>query len=129
MHPYTVKRIGEMETFYGGLFRRARAEVGATAFGLQIIELEPNAENYPEHDHLAQRQEEVFIVLSGSGEMDIDGETIALDTETVVRVSPTAKRRIRPGSDGMRLAAIGAVVGERYDPPPYTELGARDPIG
>ena len=127
MANYTVKRISEMETFYKGLFRKARAEVGLTAFGLSIIELEPNADNYPNHDHLAHGQEEVYIVMRGTGEMDVDGDTIPLDPETIVRVGPDAKRQIRPGADGMRLVAIGGDRRMRYEPPEYTELGVRDP--
>jgi mannose-6-phosphate isomerase-like protein (cupin superfamily) len=125
---YTVKRIEDMEAYYGGVFRKARAELGVWSFGLSIVELGANAENYPEHDHVGARQEEVYVVLHGTGEMDLDGETIALDPETVVRVGPTVKRRIRPGAEGMRLVAIGGVAREVYEHPPYTELGSRDPL-
>lgn len=128
MSDYTVKQIGDMQTYYGGLFRRARAEVGAASFGLSVVELEPDADNYPEHDHVATRQEEVYLVLRGTGEIDLDGETIALDPETVVRVGPAVKRKIRPGADGLRLVAIGGVAREVYEHPPYTEVGARDPL-
>jgi mannose-6-phosphate isomerase-like protein (cupin superfamily) len=123
-----VKQIGEMETYYGGVFRKARAELGAKSFGLSIVELEPHADNYPEHDHVGARQEEVYVVLRGTGEMDLDGDTVALDPETVVRVGPTVKRRIRPGADGMRLVAVGGVAREVYEHPPYTEVGSRDPL-
>lgn len=129
MADYTVKQIGEMETFYRGLFRKARAELGARSFGLAVIELEPNAGNHPDHDHVAAGQEEVFAVLRGTGEMEVDGERFPLDPETVVRVGPGAKRRIHPGADGMRLIAIGGVPGHAYEAPGYTELGAPDPLG
>jgi mannose-6-phosphate isomerase-like protein (cupin superfamily) len=124
----TVKEIGEMETFYEGLFRKARAELGVDSFGLAVIELEPNAENHPNHDHAGEGQEEVFVVLRGSGEMEFDGEHFAIDPETVVRVAPTAKRRIHPGPEGMRLVAIGGVPGATCGAPGYTELGAPDPL-
>jgi quercetin dioxygenase-like cupin family protein len=128
MADYTVKKIGEMETFYKGLFRKARAELGVDSFGLAVIELEPNAENHPNHDHAGEGQEEVFVVLRGSGEMEVDGERFAIDPETVVRVAPTAKRRIHPGPEGMRLVAIGGVPGATYGAPGYTEVGAPDPL-
>ena len=128
MADYTVKNIGEMETFYKGLFRKARAELGVDSFGLAVIELEPNADNHPNHDHAGEGQEEVFVVLRGSGEMEVDGERFAIDPETVVRVGPAAKRRIHPGPEGMRLMAIGGVPGATYGAPGYTQLGAPDPL-
>ncbi len=117
-----------METFYRGLFRKARAEIGASAFGLGIVELAPGADNHPDHDH-AGGQEEVFLVLRGFGTMTIDGEEVELTPETVVRVGPDAKRKITPGAEGMRLVAIGGTPGQAYDPPAYTEVGAPDPAG
>ncbi len=51
MSGYAVKKIDEMEAIYGGAFKRARAELGVESFGMQIIDMPPNFENYPEHDH------------------------------------------------------------------------------
>ena len=39
MSDYTVKRIDEMEAYYLGAMKRARAELGVTAFGLQVMDL------------------------------------------------------------------------------------------
>ena len=128
MADYTAKSIDDMESFYQGLFRKARAELGVTSFGLGVVELAPNAENYPDHDHPGA-QEEVFVVLRGTGEIVIDGETIPLAPESIVRVGPDAKRQIKPGADGMRLLAIGGTPGAVYAPPEYTEIGAPDPLG
>ncbi len=129
MADYTVARIGELEGFYDGLFLKARAALGVNSFGLAVVELGPGAENYPDHDHEGG-QEEVLIVLRGSGELDIDGgaETVALEPEIIVRIGPGARRRIRPGADGMRLIAIGGTPGAAYEAPPFTELGAPDPL-
>ena len=51
MNGHTVKTIDEMEAVFGGGFKRARAELGVESFGMQIIDMPPNFENYPEHDH------------------------------------------------------------------------------
>jgi len=128
MADYTAKPIDDMETFYKGLFRKARAELGVTSFGLGVVELGPNADNYPDHDHSGS-QEEVLVVLRGTGELIVDGETVPLSPETIVRVGPDAKRQIKPGAEGMRLLAIGGVPGAVYEAPAYTELGAPDPLG
>lgn len=128
MSDYTAKRIDEMDTFYKGLFRRARSELGVQSFGLAVIDLERGLDDHPEHDHAAAGQEEVFVVLRGTGTIEIDGEVTALDPDTIVRVGPGARRRIRPGEGGMRLIAIGGVPGKAYQAPGYTQVGAPDPL-
>ena len=124
MADYTAKRIGDMEASYGGGFVKARAELGVTAFGFQVIQLPPGFEGYPEHDHADTGQEEVFLALTGSGWIDIEGERAELDGETLVRVGPKARRKVYSGPDGLRLLAIGGSPGEAYKIVPTTELGA-----
>jgi len=93
---------------------------------MQIIELPPSFDGYAEHDHTGSGQEEVYVVLRGSGEIEIDGERLALDPETLVRVGATARRKIYSGPQGLRLLALGGVPGKAYKPPHFTELGAPD---
>ncbi len=75
MDPYTVKRIDEMEASFLGSFKRARAELGVTAFGMQVIDFPPNNDLYPEHDHAQDGQEEVYWAVSGEGEIEVEGDT------------------------------------------------------
>src|SRR5438876_762231 len=103
MADYTAKRIGEMEAGFGGGFVKARAELGVSAFGMQVIQMPPGYEDYPEHDHADSGQEEVFIALKGSGWMDIEGERVDLDGETFVRVGAGAKRKLYAGPEGIRM--------------------------
>lgn len=124
MADYTAKRIDEMEAGFGGGFVRARAELGVTSFGMQVIQLPPDFTEYPEHDHADSGQEEAFLAIGGSGWMDIEGERVDLDGATFVRVGPETKRKIYSGSDGLRVLAIGGAPGEAYKAPPVTELGA-----
>ena len=123
-----TKRIDEMEAVFGGAFKRARAELGVEAFGMQVMDLPANLDQYPEHDHAESGQEEVFVVMRGSGEIEVDGERHPLDTETIVRVGPAAKRKIWPGADGMRVLAVGGTPGSAYEPPDVTKLGEPDPL-
>src|SRR5207245_3811765 len=51
MPAYTAQRISVMEASFGGGFVKARAELGVTAFGFQLIQLPPDYTDYPEHDH------------------------------------------------------------------------------
>jgi mannose-6-phosphate isomerase-like protein (cupin superfamily) len=124
MPDYTAKRIGDMEAGFGGGFVKARAELGVTAFGFNVIQLPPDYTDYPEHDHAESGQEEVFVALSGSGWMDVEGEHVELDRETLVRVGPETKRKVHAGPEGLRMLVIGGAPGEVYKIVPMTELGS-----
>jgi hypothetical protein len=127
MQDFTVSRIDDMEAVIFGSFKRARAQLGVESFGMQVIDMPPNATQYPEHDHADSGQEEVFVVLRGGGEIEIDGERRAIDPETMVRVGPAAKRKIWPGEHGMRVLALGGCPGKVYEAPEVTKLGSPDP--
>ncbi len=124
MADYTAKQIKDMQAGFGGGFVKVRAELGVSAFGMQVIQLPPDFGDYPEHDHSDSGQEEVFVVLSGSGTMDVEGERIDLDSETVVRVGPDAKRKVYAGPQGLRMLAVGGCPGAAYSISPMTELEA-----
>lgn len=128
MSNYEVKKIDEMEAVYGGAFKRARAELGVSSFGMQIIDLPPSFDGYPEHDHAEDGQEEVFLALRGGGEIEIDGQRFPLDGDHVARVSAGTKRKVWPGPDGLRLLAIGGVPSKAYEPPAMSKLGEPDPM-
>ena len=128
MGDYTAKRIADMEAAFLGSYKRARAELGVEAFGMQVIDMPPNVEQYPEHDHSESGQEEVFVVLRGGGEIEVDGERVAIDPETLIRVGPKARRKLLPGVDGMRVLALGGVPGRAYEAPDVSKLGEPDPM-
>jgi mannose-6-phosphate isomerase-like protein (cupin superfamily) len=128
MSGYAVRKIDEMEAIYGGAFKRARAELGVESFGMQIIDMPPNYENYPEHDHEQDGQEEVYLTLSGGGELDIAGERFPLDPDHVARIGPGVMRKVYPGADGIRILVVGGKAGASYDAPDITKLGEPDPM-
>jgi hypothetical protein len=129
MSDVTHKRIDELDVVEGFIegfeFHRARAELGVSSFGLSIIDMPPDSTDYPEHDHSTEGigpppeqlgQEEVYIALRGSGEIEVDGDRYPLDSEHIIRVGPSAKRKPLPGPEGMRLLVIGGIPGKAYDP-------------
>jgi hypothetical protein len=128
MSDYAVKRIDEMEAIFLGGYKRARAELGVSSFGLQVIDLPPDYPDYPDHDHAEEGQEEVFLVIRGSGEIEIEGERFPLDPEHMARVAPATKRKVWPGGDGMRMVVIGGVPGGVYEAPDRSKLGEPDPM-
>ena len=122
MSHYTAKRLREMEAGFGGGFVKVRAELGVSAFGIQVIQLPPDYSDYPEHDHADSGQEEVFVAIAGSGWIDIEGERVELDGETFVRVGAGAKRKVYAGPEGLRVLVIGGAPGKVYEAPEVTEL-------
>ena len=126
--PFTLKRIDEMEAHYAGTFKLARAELGVTSFGMQVIDLPAKVDGYPEHDHSEDRQEEVFVVLSGEGEIEIDGETHPLGPRTMVRVSPGVMRKLITRDSPMSVLALGGNPGKAYEVQARSELGSPDPL-
>ncbi len=125
MHDYTVKRIDEMERAFGGLFVRARASLGASAFGMNILDLPPNSgDAYPEHDHAHDGQEEIYFLLSGEAEMVLPDAVIEMQAgESFIRVGPATRRRLRSGPSGARVLALGGTPGAAYRPQDNSELG------
>lgn len=128
MGGYAVKKIDEMEAIYLGSFKRVRAELGVESFGIQIIDIPPNFENYPEHDHAGDGQEEVYMTLRGGGELEIEGERHPLDEDHAARVGPGVTRKVWPGDDGIRLLIIGGTPGAVYEAPDVSKLGEPDPM-
>ncbi len=100
----------------GILFRMAAKDLGVTAWGMNVLQIEAGCTGHPEHDHLHDGQEEVYAVLSGSGTLQVNGEDIALTNGSLVRVGPAAKRKILAGTEGVTILAIGATPGKAYEP-------------
>ena len=92
MPDVTMVAIDEMDPIFGGLARRARAELGVTAWGMQVLTLPPGWDGYPLHNHDAQafdpNQEEVYIPLEGTAKLEADGQVYELRPGVIARVGP-----------------------------------------
>jgi hypothetical protein len=135
MADFTIKRTDDMETIFDGIVHRARASLGATSVGMQVMHFPAGWEGYPNHDHLNDSadandlgQEEIYIALDGSATLLVDGDEHMLEPGVLARVGPGQKRRILPGPAGFRMVAVGGRPGEAYRPPAWTELGGPLPV-
>jgi len=130
MSDVTVVAIDEMDGLHEGLMRRARAELGVTGWGMQVLTLPPNWDGYPLHNHAADaydpNQEEVYVPLEGSARLLVDGEEFELKPGVMARLGPDQLRKIVPGDDGIRVLALGGTPGA-FTPSAWTELGAEPP--
>jgi len=127
----TVAAIDEMDSIHGGIARRARAQLGVTAWGMQVLTLPPNWLGYPDHNHdegaFDPNQEEVYVPIAGSATLVAGDERFNLVPGTMARVGPKQLRRILPGPEGIRLLALGGRPGT-FEAPSWTELGAPPPM-
>lgn len=99
----------------GGAVRFVRRRLGATAFGINQLELGPGAAGL-EHDEAGSGQEEVYVVLRGGGVLRVGGEEVELRPGRYVRVGPGVVRQPVAGPEGLAWVAIGAVPGGVYAP-------------
>ncbi|MGI9019785.1 MAG: cupin domain-containing protein [Solirubrobacterales bacterium] len=128
MADVTVKRTEDFETYYLGAMAKVRSGLGVSSFGMQLIQMAPNEERYPEHDHSHDGQEEVYVTLEGSATLTAGGEEHGLEPGVWARVGPAEKRKIVSGDDGVRILALGGVPGKVFDPGEATEEGQPDPM-
>ena len=118
MADVTVKRLDEFETSFGGAIKLVRHGLGVESFGISIIDIPPNVDQYPEHDHSDDGQEEVYGVMEGAATLQADGAEHRLEPGTFARVPAGTTRKIVTGAEGVRLIALGGVPGKAYEPSP-----------
>lgn len=120
MSDYTKVNIDEVEdsALRFGLSpsleaRFARRALGGTVVGVGRETLAPGFRVPFGHTH--RDQEEVYVVLRGSGRMKIDDEIVELAEGDLVRIGPGVWRCAEAGPDGMQLLAVGAPVADAND--------------
>lgn len=112
---YSVVNVDEIEgAGPGGAVRFVRRQLGAEAFGINWFELSPGAEGH-EHDESGSGQEEVLVVVRGSGYWRVDGTDVPVREGSFLRIDPAAVRCPVAGPDGMTFVAVGARPGS-YEP-------------
>jgi uncharacterized cupin superfamily protein len=128
MADVTVKRTEDFEPIYHGGMLKARAGLGVSSFGMQILRFPPNADRFPEHDHSASGQEEVYAVLEGAVTLRVGDEEHLLEPGAFARVGPNETRKLLTGDEGATVLALGAVPGAVFEPVEYTDEGEPDPL-
>jgi uncharacterized cupin superfamily protein len=85
--------------------RFARTPLGLEGGGFSYQKLAPDFQSPTGHRH--ERQEEVYVVVGGSGRVKLDGEVRELRQWDAVRVPSRVARGFASGPDGLELLAIG----------------------
>jgi uncharacterized cupin superfamily protein len=87
-------------------FRLAGEALGLERCGLSYQRIPPEY-RFP-YGHTHKEQEEVFVVVGGSGRMKLDDEIVELATWDVVRVPPGTWRGYEAGAEGLEILVFGA---------------------
>ena len=122
MADVTAKKFEDVPAFEGpqaipGIrFRRVGRALAVGAWGMNVIEIAAGCSGYPEHDHTKDGQEEVYVVLEGSGTLAAGGNETKLTRGTFARVGPSVRRKVQPGPEGIVLLVLGATPGQAYPP-------------
>jgi quercetin dioxygenase-like cupin family protein len=103
----TIYRLVDAAEFEGRRKPIARG-LGARAVKLNQFDSQPGQEG-SEHDEQESGQEEVYVPLSGSGVLRVDGEEVALQPGRYVLVEPEATRQVVAGPEGLSYLVVGAV--------------------
>jgi mannose-6-phosphate isomerase-like protein (cupin superfamily) len=112
--PFTLKNLKEDLEDVGARFdgapdlefRLATAALGLESSGLGYQRVPPGY-RFP-YGHTHEKQEEVYVVLGGSGRMKLDEVIVELRAWDAVRVPPGTWRGYEAGPEGLEILVIGA---------------------
>jgi mannose-6-phosphate isomerase-like protein (cupin superfamily) len=110
MPNYTVTNLREVEDSAAGRgpgveARFGRKHLDSEHLGVSYFRYEPNFRAPIGHSHKVQ--EEVYVVIGGSGRMKLDDEVIDVQPWDAVRVAPETVRAFEGGPDGLEIIAVG----------------------
>jgi mannose-6-phosphate isomerase-like protein (cupin superfamily) len=110
---YTVKNLKEIEdsAVAGGLSpdleaRFARKPLEAEQGGLSYQRFAPGYRSSFGHTH--EDQEEIYVILSGSGRLKLDDDVVEVGPWDAVRIARDVTRAFEAGPEGAELLAFGA---------------------
>lgn len=115
---YDVSGTDEVDSVvpeeYGGMWF-FREPLDCENLGMTLLELEPGGMGKA-HDHAADRQEEVYLVVDGELTIQLGGsedepadEEVTLDVGEAIRVAPETRRQLHNhGDERVRIAIAGA---------------------
>ena len=93
--------LDELGDGYG--FRKIRAPLGVTAFGVNAIVMPPGADGI---HHFHDTQDELYFVHSGTARFDVDGEVRELGPGGLCHVESTTPRKFSNASDEEDLVIL-----------------------
>jgi mannose-6-phosphate isomerase-like protein (cupin superfamily) len=110
--PYTHKKLTEVKDSAPefGLgdnqeARFAKNDLDAEDTGVSHHRLKAGKRQPFGHKH--EEAEEVYVVMAGSGRINLDGDVVEVEALDAIRVSPGVTRAFEAGPDGLEVLAVG----------------------
>jgi mannose-6-phosphate isomerase-like protein (cupin superfamily) len=107
MSAYT--KVNYMDIDPGGngpvQLRFSRKYIDSKDLGVSYVKYEPSFKSKNAHSHKVQ--EEVYVVIAGSGRALLDDKLEELKQWDVLRVAPETKRAFESGPDGLEMIIAG----------------------
>ena len=108
---YTIKNLRDVDDmaprFGFDAIQEARfpwRDLDAQATGLAYHRIKPGQRGGA---HRHEAAEEIYVVLAGSGQVNLDGELVELAPLDALRVAPQVARAFQAGPDGLELLVFG----------------------
>ena len=108
---YTIKNLRDVDdvaprfgfdTVQEARFPWRALEAQDTGFAYHVIK---PGQRGSAHRHTAA--EEIFVVIGGSGRINLDGETADLSKLDAIRIAPQVARAFEAGPDGLEILVFG----------------------
>jgi quercetin dioxygenase-like cupin family protein len=93
--------------------RFPKRALGCKTGAVSLQRLAPGTRSPFGHRH--KHQEELYVIVEGSGSMKLDDDLVEVRQWDVIRVAPETMRAFEAGPDGIELLAFGAPVAEESD--------------
>ena len=113
MAEYTALQLDEVQDQAPNLglpsdiqLRMARVPLKCEHCGLSYQRLGPGRRIPIGHNH--KRQEEIYVLVTGSARMKLGDDVVEMQPWTAVRVAPGTMRGLEAGADGAELLVVGA---------------------
>jgi mannose-6-phosphate isomerase-like protein (cupin superfamily) len=87
--------------------RRISDALSVTAFEVYQVDLPPHAKTVP-HDHLEDRHDDVYAIVSGGGHLVVDDESTPVGPGQFISVDMHHTRHLEAGPQGLTLIAVCA---------------------
>ncbi len=111
---FTIVTRDQLER--SGQWSLVRRSLGLSSFGMNVVDIEPGGD-IPEHDETGRDQEEVFVVLSGTPAIVIDGERHPAPAGTFARLDPERRRTVvNEGEETASVLIASAPRTSGYEP-------------
>jgi mannose-6-phosphate isomerase-like protein (cupin superfamily) len=85
--------------------RFGRSRIDSSELGVSYFRYGPGFHSTTGHHH--REQEEVYVVIAGSGRIKIDDDVHELAQWDIVRLAPEAVRALEGGPEGLEIIAVG----------------------